>query len=147
MLEGLVSRIKKRKCHFWSYTYLFSLNLFLKNHFRGLPWWLSGKESTCQCKRHRFNFWSRKISHASEQLCPCASTTGPVLSSPGAATTETWAPWSPCSATGEATARWEAHVLEWEEPQLSATREKAHTATKTQHSQKQINQQNYLNKK
>ena len=26
----------------------------------GLPWWLSGKESTCQ--RHRFNLWVRKIS-------------------------------------------------------------------------------------
>ena len=21
----------------------------------GVPWWLSGKESVCQCKRHRFN--------------------------------------------------------------------------------------------
>ena len=28
---------------------------------RGLPWWLSGKESTCQCRRHRFDPWSRKI--------------------------------------------------------------------------------------
>ena len=27
----------------------------------GFPWWLSGKESTCQCKRHRFNPWVRKI--------------------------------------------------------------------------------------
>ena len=27
----------------------------------GLPWWLSGKESTCQCKRCRFNPWVRKI--------------------------------------------------------------------------------------
>ena len=32
----------------------------------GLPRWLSGKESTCQCRRHRFNFrvgkipWKRK---------------------------------------------------------------------------------------
>ena len=25
-----------------------------------LPW---GKESTCQCRRHRFNLWSRKIPH------------------------------------------------------------------------------------
>ena len=23
-----------------------------QNHARGLPWWLSGKESTCQCRRH-----------------------------------------------------------------------------------------------
>ena len=27
----------------------------------GLPWWLSGKESACQCRRHRFNPWVRKI--------------------------------------------------------------------------------------
>ena len=24
---------------------------------QGLPWWLSGKEYTCQCRRHRFNPW------------------------------------------------------------------------------------------
>ena len=28
----------------------------------GLPRWLSGKESTCQCRRLRFNPWVRKIS-------------------------------------------------------------------------------------
>ena len=27
----------------------------------GLPLWLSGKESACQCKRLRFNPWIRKI--------------------------------------------------------------------------------------
>ena len=27
----------------------------------GLPRWLSGKESTCQCRRLRFNPWVRKI--------------------------------------------------------------------------------------
>ena len=26
-----------------------------------LPWWLSGKESTCQCKRHRSDPWVGKI--------------------------------------------------------------------------------------
>ena len=26
-----------------------------------LPWWLSGKESACQCRGHRFNPWVRKI--------------------------------------------------------------------------------------
>ena len=36
----------------------------------GLPWWLSGKESTCQCRRHGFNPWSGKIPHATEQLSP-----------------------------------------------------------------------------
>ena len=32
-----------------------------------LPWWLSGKESACQCRRHRFDTWSRKIPHATEK--------------------------------------------------------------------------------
>ena len=27
----------------------------------GLLWWLCGKESTCQCKRHRFDPWVGKI--------------------------------------------------------------------------------------
>ena len=27
----------------------------------GLPWWLRGKESTCQCRRYRFDPWVRKI--------------------------------------------------------------------------------------
>ena len=27
----------------------------------GLPWWLSGKESTCQCRRRRFDPWGKKI--------------------------------------------------------------------------------------
>ena len=35
--------------------------------------WLSGKESTYQFRRHRFNLWSRKISHASEQASPYAT--------------------------------------------------------------------------
>ena len=29
----------------------------------GLPWWLRGKESACQCRRHRrfrFDWWVRK---------------------------------------------------------------------------------------
>ena len=29
--------------------------------FQGLPWWLSDKESTCQCKRCKFNPWVGKI--------------------------------------------------------------------------------------
>ena len=30
-------------------------------HFSGLPWQLSGKESACQCKRHRFALSVRTI--------------------------------------------------------------------------------------
>ena len=29
--------------------------------FFGLPWWFGGKESTCQCRRHGFSPWVRKI--------------------------------------------------------------------------------------
>ena len=27
----------------------------------GLPWWLSGRESDCQCRRHGFDPWVKKI--------------------------------------------------------------------------------------
>ena len=56
-----------------------------QNCLLGLSWWLSGKESTCQC---RFDPWSEKIPHAMEQLSPCATTLEPVLQSPETATTE-----------------------------------------------------------
>jgi len=45
----------------------------------GLPWWLSGKESDCQCRRHGFDLWSRKIPHAKKQLRVCVTTIEPVL--------------------------------------------------------------------
>ena len=28
----------------------------------GLPWWLSGNKSACQCRRLSFNLWVRKVS-------------------------------------------------------------------------------------
>ena len=34
----------------------------------GFPWWLSGKDSACQCWRHRFNPWSGKTRQITEQL-------------------------------------------------------------------------------
>ena len=54
----------------------------------GLPWWLSGKESTCKCRRQGFDPWPGKIPHAAEQLSPCATTIETVLYSPGASSTE-----------------------------------------------------------
>ena len=45
----------------------------------GLPQWLSGKGSACQCRRHRLDPWSRKIPHAMEQLSPCPTTSELVL--------------------------------------------------------------------
>ena len=43
-----------------------------KRKQEGLPWWLSGKDATCQRRRHRFNPCSWKVPHASEQWSPCA---------------------------------------------------------------------------
>ena len=37
----------------------------LQNTVQGLSWWLSGKESACQCRRHGFDPWSRRIPHCS----------------------------------------------------------------------------------
>ncbi|CAN0549723.1 unnamed protein product [Rangifer tarandus platyrhynchus] len=52
-----------------------------------------GKES-CQCRRHEFNSWSRKIPRASEELSPyttiiepCSTAWGPQLLNPRSATT------------------------------------------------------------
>ena len=58
----------------------------MKNEIKGLLWWLSGKEPTCQCRRCRFNPWSRKTSHAVKQLSPWATSTEPMCCSY----------WSPC---------------------------------------------------
>ena len=59
---------------------------------RGLPYWLSDKESTCQCRRRGFDPLSRKIPHAAEQLSPYATTIGPVVQSLGTITTEPTCP-------------------------------------------------------
>ena len=40
----------------------------------GLPWWLSGKESACQCRRHRFDLYYGEIP---EHLSPCTTTPEP----------------------------------------------------------------------
>ena len=45
----------------------------------GFPWWLKGKESACQCRRHGFNPWSGKFPHAVEQLSPQVTITETVL--------------------------------------------------------------------
>ena len=41
----------------------------------GLPWWLSDKESACQCRRQGFSPWSERIPHAAESLRPWANPT------------------------------------------------------------------------
>ena len=30
-------------------------------YLTGLPWWFHGRESACQCRRHEFEPWVRKI--------------------------------------------------------------------------------------
>ena len=60
----------------------------------GLPWWLSGKESTCQCRRRGFHPWARKIPHALEL---CAKTVEPLLWSPGAIQPMLCNKWSHCN--------------------------------------------------
>ena len=62
-----------------------------------LPWWLSGKESACKCRRHGFNCWSRKIPHGMEQLKLGSHSFWPELESPRAATAEARRPraWAP----------------------------------------------------
>ena len=39
----------------------------------GLPWWLSGKESACQCRRCGFDPWNGKISRRKWQSTPVYS--------------------------------------------------------------------------
>ena len=49
---------------------------------------LSSEEYTCQCRRHSFHPWSRKIPQAKEELSPCAPSAQPLLWSPPAAPAE-----------------------------------------------------------
>ena len=56
---------QKHLCHVLN---LYSLTLgelivtnYLLNTRQGFPWWLSGKEFTCQCRRHGFDSWVWKI--------------------------------------------------------------------------------------
>ena len=89
-----------------------------------LPWWLSGKESTCQCRRHRFNRWSGKIPHALGQLSPGITATESMLQRPGSATTEAYTAHGLCSATREAIAMGSPQTTTIEQPPLATTREK-----------------------
>ena len=47
----------------------------LRSNWVGLPWWLSGKEPSCQCRTHGFGPWSGKRPLAVEQLSLCAAAT------------------------------------------------------------------------
>ena len=87
----------------------------------GLPWWCSGWESACQCRRHGFEPWSGKIPHTAEQLGPWATEPAqlePVLH----------------NKRGRDSERPPHCDEEWSP--LATTRENPRTETKTQHSQK-----------
>ena len=42
-----------------SFIRKYTIFINVMNHW--LPWWLGGKEPICQCRRHKFNPWVRKI--------------------------------------------------------------------------------------
>ena len=96
-------------------------------HFKiglGLPWWLSGKASTCQCRRHGFSqslIWEDSTCRGTAR--PGTTATEPVL----------WRPVSrllkrstlePCSTARDATTERSSHVVTREEPLFVTTREK-----------------------
>ena len=60
----------------------------IKRSTLGLPWWLSGKKSACQFRRHEFDPWLGKIPEALEQLSCLATTAERVLWSSGTTTNE-----------------------------------------------------------
>ena len=54
-LSQNVDRTKTR-----TQIFCFKFSIFILP-YTGLPRWFSGKQSACQCRRHRFNSWIRKI--------------------------------------------------------------------------------------
>ena len=96
-----------------SVNFLFGLLIvIIQKYNQGLLWWSSGEESTCQCRGHGLDSWSRKIPHATGQLSPWATTTEPVLLELGSHSERSRHNEKP------------AHHNE-EEPLLTATRERA----------------------
>ena len=49
-----------------------------------LPWWLSGTESACQCRRYGFDSWLGRIPHAAtaKSLQSCPTLCDPIDGSP-----------------------------------------------------------------
>ena len=79
----------------------------------GLPWWLSGRESTCQCRIHGLDPWSRKIPHAMEQLTLSARAPGPRNRNYRAHTLQLLKPMCPkaCALQQEKPPQWEACAM------------------------------------
>ena len=51
----------------------------LKKAETGLPWWPVGKNPPASAGDNRFNPWSKKIPHATEQISPGTTATEPAL--------------------------------------------------------------------
>ena len=73
---SLPSPSAQRKRRSWEPTAGWSLptsqeKRLQKEPHLGLPWWLHGNESACQCRRHGFSPQARKILRAVEPLSPC----------------------------------------------------------------------------
>ena len=80
-------------------------NIF-KTHIWGLPWWVSGDESNCQCRRRRFSPWLGRShmlqsnqTHAPQLFSLCSRAWEPQ-------------PLKPKRPTASAP-QWEAHALQW----------------------------------
>ena len=63
-------RGRQDNCSLCFFFFFFNLKPVIKIFPQGFPCWLSSKESACQCRRCKFDPWSRKIPHAAEQLSP-----------------------------------------------------------------------------
>ena len=97
------------KTGMWTLHYISLCDFNLTIEYPKVPWWLSGKESACQSRRHGFNPWSAKVPHVLGQLSLCATTIEPVP--------RTWEPQllSSYAAAAEALVP-RAQVLQQEKP-------------------------------
>ena len=66
-------RERKKNCLRLHSLWVIDLGLKL---WLGCPWRLSGKESSCQCRRHSFNPWFNPGS-LEDPTCSCATTSEP----------------------------------------------------------------------
>ena len=55
------------------------IGMQIKTTMRGLPWWLSGKESACKCRNTDSIPDLGRSPHATGELVPCATTIQPGL--------------------------------------------------------------------
>ena len=78
VLEVLRSALPLAAHDVWAHTTFRGPGVFKsKMELIGLPWCSSGKESACQCKKHRFNPWSGRIPYTVEHLSPVSQLLSP----------------------------------------------------------------------